>query len=295
VIGEVASVESRGQRVIDSHVANEGDYWRGSGAHPWHLDEETESILYILVNGVVNVIATGSYGDCNGLISYQDVTGASTWTSGNPAIATVNNTTHKGQVTGVSGGATYANADHSAARWLFSPNIGCFQQGYFEHMAQSQAGVQVPTSLSIVAGTSSTTSEATCTTGGLAGCGVTRAFKYQVNDQSGQPIRIANMGFGDVICNTSTNQLNLQSYTTTCGGQTGSCWGTAGPCSQYTDANGQFNERIPVCAPACISSGTCCTAGQTIANQTWTVDGYTLNSDVKSITFKCNTILVNGN
>ena len=97
--------------------------------------------FYILVNGVVNVIATGSFGDCNGLQTYQNVTNGSTWTSGNPAIATVNNTTHKGRVTGVRPGSTFASADHTEPRWLFSPNIGCFQQGLFDHMAQSSTNV----------------------------------------------------------------------------------------------------------------------------------------------------------
>jgi hypothetical protein len=155
--------------------------------------------------------------------------------------------------------------------------------------------VQVPTSLSIVAGTESTNAEAPCTTGGgLAGCGLTRTFKYQVNDQNGHPITVANMPFGDVICNTSTNQLNLQGYKTTCGGTTGSCSGTTGPCAQFTDPNGQFTETLTVCAPACKKSGSCTTAGQTIANQTWTVSGHTLSSDVKSISYQCNKILVNG-
>ncbi len=33
--------------MIDSRLANEGDGWAGSGANPWHLDEETESILLL--------------------------------------------------------------------------------------------------------------------------------------------------------------------------------------------------------------------------------------------------------
>ena len=33
--------------VIDAAVANEGDDWRGSGANPWHLDKETESIVFL--------------------------------------------------------------------------------------------------------------------------------------------------------------------------------------------------------------------------------------------------------
>jgi hypothetical protein len=32
--------------LVDSHVQNEGNGWAGSGANPWHLDEDTESILF---------------------------------------------------------------------------------------------------------------------------------------------------------------------------------------------------------------------------------------------------------
>jgi hypothetical protein len=44
---EVSSIESRGNLVVDSHVQNEGNGWAGSGANPWHLDEDTESILFL--------------------------------------------------------------------------------------------------------------------------------------------------------------------------------------------------------------------------------------------------------
>jgi hypothetical protein len=43
----VSSIESRGNLVVDSRVQNEGNGWAGSGAHPWHLDEDTESILFL--------------------------------------------------------------------------------------------------------------------------------------------------------------------------------------------------------------------------------------------------------
>jgi hypothetical protein len=46
-MAEVTSVEQEGNLVIDSRVANEGDGWAGSGAHPWHLDDETESTLFL--------------------------------------------------------------------------------------------------------------------------------------------------------------------------------------------------------------------------------------------------------
>jgi hypothetical protein len=40
-------VESAGNLVVDSHVMNEGNPWAGSGANPWHLDQDTESILFL--------------------------------------------------------------------------------------------------------------------------------------------------------------------------------------------------------------------------------------------------------
>jgi hypothetical protein len=47
VIGEISSIEQKNDMVIDSRMRNEGDGWAGSGGHPWHLDEETESILFL--------------------------------------------------------------------------------------------------------------------------------------------------------------------------------------------------------------------------------------------------------
>ena len=44
---QVSSVESAGDLVVDSHVQNEGNGWAGSGANPWHLDDDTESILFL--------------------------------------------------------------------------------------------------------------------------------------------------------------------------------------------------------------------------------------------------------
>jgi hypothetical protein len=46
-VGEVTSLESKGDLVIDSRLANERDGWAGSGGHPWHLDEETESVMFL--------------------------------------------------------------------------------------------------------------------------------------------------------------------------------------------------------------------------------------------------------
>ncbi len=46
-LAEVSSIEVKRDLVIDSRLANEGDGWAGSGANPWHLDDETESVLFL--------------------------------------------------------------------------------------------------------------------------------------------------------------------------------------------------------------------------------------------------------
>ena len=52
-----------------------------------------------------------------------------------------------------------------------------------------------------------------------------------------------------------------------------------------------FRSSTPACpisAAASKPSGTCAMAGETIAKQTWTVGGYTLSGDVKTLTYECN-------
>ncbi|MGH9454147.1 MAG: hypothetical protein ACRD2O_09290, partial [Terriglobia bacterium] len=47
MVAELASVDQRQDLVIDSKLENEGWGWSGSGANPWHLDSQTESILFL--------------------------------------------------------------------------------------------------------------------------------------------------------------------------------------------------------------------------------------------------------
>src|SRR5208282_2568563 len=149
--------------------------------------------------------------------------------------------------------------------------------------------VQVPTSLSIVTGTDSTTSEASC--GGNSGCGVTRSFTYQVYDQETpvpQPIVAGGLQVWDSISTTSPNNLNLTSYSTTC------VPANTGPCNVTTDSLGQFGEDNPgltVCAPACRMNNACVKGGPTNANQSWHVGSYTI---VQNISYNCDHITVNG-
>jgi len=47
VIADVASIEQKGELAVSSYVENTGNNFAGSGAHAWHLDAQTESILYL--------------------------------------------------------------------------------------------------------------------------------------------------------------------------------------------------------------------------------------------------------
>jgi hypothetical protein len=47
LVAQVSSVDHRQDLVVDAPVENEGDGWAGSGANPWHLDKNTEAILFL--------------------------------------------------------------------------------------------------------------------------------------------------------------------------------------------------------------------------------------------------------
>jgi hypothetical protein len=46
-VAQVSSVDHRQDLVVDAPVENEGNGWASSGANPWHLDNQTESILFL--------------------------------------------------------------------------------------------------------------------------------------------------------------------------------------------------------------------------------------------------------
>jgi hypothetical protein len=127
--------------------------------------------------------------------------------------------------------------------------------------------VQVPTQLSLV--TTISQGPASCSPGAA---GWDRWVRWQVLDQNSQPIQRV-MSVSDSIAIGSPN---------TCGAspQTG---------STSTDSSGQFPDHYYLCSTACVG-GSC----QTNATQTWTVSGYVLTADVKSITCTCNGIAING-
>ena len=51
MVAQVSSVDARQDLVVDAHAMNEGDGWAGSGANPWHLDDSTDSILFLTNEG----------------------------------------------------------------------------------------------------------------------------------------------------------------------------------------------------------------------------------------------------
>lgn len=150
--------------------------------------------------------------------------------------------------------------------------------------------IQIPTSLSIVSGTDSTSSEASCSGSFGTGCGMTRAFTYQVNDQSGQPIQYAGLEVWDSIAITSPNNLGATGFATTC---TFADETNNGPCGRTTDSGGQFPESpgLTVCAAVCQSNSMCVSGGPTNANQTIHVGP---SSIVQSIGYYCDHVTVNG-
>jgi hypothetical protein len=63
--------------------------------------------------------------DCNGSYTYQAMTGSSSWSTGNTSVATVNNTTSKGLVTGKRVGKTSIYATATCNTWTYSPSFHC--------------------------------------------------------------------------------------------------------------------------------------------------------------------------
>jgi hypothetical protein len=148
--------------------------------------------------------------------------------------------------------------------------------------------VQVPTSISMVAGSASGTTERLCTS---VSCGAIVSFKYQVYDQDSpvQPIRNT-MSFWDSFSTFGPDGLDLQGkpLTTTCSpNQTNS-----GPCNANTLPDGTFTEAVlGGCSTVCCVGGVCTTGGPSDVAQTWHIAS---SSIVQQISEYCQKVLVNG-
>lgn len=148
--------------------------------------------------------------------------------------------------------------------------------------------VQVPTTLSIVAGSASGTAEQLCTSNA---CGTIVSFKYQVYDQdiTPQPIR-ASMSMWDSFGSFSPDGLNLQGapFTTTCSPNQRN----GGPCNVNTNSDGTFIEAVlGGCATICCVGGVCTTGGPSDVSLTWHIASFSI---VQQISEYCQKVLVNG-
>lgn len=103
-----------------------------------------------------------------------------TWSSLNTSVATV------------SGGTHLAHATYLGAAAGSTSGKGIALGDFCQAVAQGPIKVQRPASLSIVAGTDHTASEASCDSN--TGCGInSRYFTYQVNDQDGLPMKVGGL------------------------------------------------------------------------------------------------------
>jgi hypothetical protein len=224
--------------------------------------------------------------DCNGTVSAVAATG---WSSSNTSVATV---TSSGVMKTVSPGKFTLTATFRPVEIWTGRICLLYPQCTTIGVVSANMTVQVPTSLSIVAGTDSTTAEASCTTtvGGkpATGCGITRSFTYQVLDQYGNPIRQAGLQVWDAFGTPSPNPLGMTSFATTCSPP------NTGPCGKTTNSSGQFIEGgINICSTVCYSQSnkTCVTGGPSVVSQVVHVG----NSQItQTISFYCDHVLVNG-
>jgi hypothetical protein len=207
----------------------------------------------------------------------------SSWNTGDQNVATVDS---NGLVTAKGAGSTTDTA--------YVKNMVPNSKGYCTYYTVPAIGtvnvanVLVPTSLSIVAGTSKTTTEASCSAGQYGtGCGMGRSFTYQVNDQFGSPMRVAGLAVWDEINTTSPNNLNISGYQTTCAPP------NTGPCGAVTDTNGQFQENpgLTVCSTVCRVNNACVHGGPTNATQKVHVGSAIIT---QSLSYYCDHVTVNG-
>jgi Bacterial Ig-like domain (group 2) len=222
------------------------------------------SSFSVVAGDIYYALAYASYTNCNGDGRYSDVTTAQgvVWSSTATGIATIDT---GGLVTGVAGGSSTITFTMSG--YKYQPVAYHCSAQPFQAEALATATVQVPTSLRLV----STTSQGpgSCSSGSA---GWDRRVIWQVLDQAGQVIN-KSMSVSDSIAITSPN---------TCGASkiTGSA---------TTDSTGRFSDHYYLCSTGCVG-GTC----QTNANQTYTVNGSALSSDIKSLVYTCTSITING-
>jgi hypothetical protein len=212
---------------------------------------------------------------CNYQYFYYDWTNSVNWASGNTSVATVDSTGLVAAEYG--GGTTSINASTLGEAYIWNSYSGCYMYTV-QLQGSGTVKVQVPTSLKLI-GTISSGVIASCTVTingtNYPGAGWIRQVEWQVLDQTGQPILMANLSPSDALAIGGGNTCGLtgQGYT-----------GTG-----YTNSNGEFPDTYSLCSTACVN-GNC----QSTEDQSWSVSGVFLSQDIKTIVYECNSITVNG-
>ncbi len=230
-----------------------------------------------------NFSATAVYVDCNDAPYYYDVTDVATWMSSSTSIATVETygDSSPGLMTAVAGGQTTISAFYWDAQYTYDYSSGSCQATQVQENGYCPITVQVPTSLKYI-GTVSQGAITSCTVtingNNYPGAGWTREITWQVLDQYGQPILYSGLQPSDSLANAGgTNTCAFPAS----GGKTG---------TGNTGSNGEFPDTYSICSTACVNGGSC----QSTENQSWTVSGTALTSDVKKVVYTCSGITING-
>ena len=200
-----------------------------------------------------------SYQNCN--LDWEDVSDSfwNTWTSANTSIATVNYyATHTGVATGST--TSYASA------YLDGPNRppNCPRQ---LKTPSGGVNVQFPVPTKVLPVATRSQGAIVCANGQ----GWNRIVTNQLQDQFGRAYAHSGIQMVDILTFGSTNQLGLAP-------ETG---------SSTTDSNGDWADFYADCTSACPS------AGQSVAQQTWTYNTLPL-PHANTVIYKCTSITIDG-
>jgi hypothetical protein len=175
-----------------------------------------------------------SYEDCNGWVSFYDVTGEASWSSNNTPVATV----AYGNIYGVAGGTATATATYRD--WEYWNGFDCNPNTLITSHDACTVKVQVPTSLEVL-----TVSVLPTGTSGDYGCtpsddyGIKVKTTYRVLDQNSPPLAILknNMEPQETITDVVVDGESREDLQPT--------WIDIGPTpisgtSKFTNSSGQF-------------------------------------------------------
>ena len=212
-----------------------------------------------VVGQKIQLAAKAYFSDC----TLHDFSAYATWSSSNPAVASV----AAGLVTPVAGGSSAISATDS----LKQPGVhlvgcgGC--PGPASYRAQATANDHVPYQATYI-----NTLEQGAAVRPSGQAGWSRLVQMQLQDQSGKPINVSGIPMADIITPGTRNDLGASTRTG----------------SHTTDSSGIWPDTYFVCSTACPAS-----TGETDAAQNWTYNGLGL-PHFNAIVYKCKSVTIDG-